>query len=288
MKKVFALCAVLVLGVSSMSAQDTEKKCCGKCENHIGLFNHLGWDINVGTQGIGIDLAVPITKYLELSVGVNHMPAFTYSTDAKIGHIKGNATDPATGFVYPYDIDGREVHITGNTERTTGEAKLSIYPFGTKNSLFVVGGISFGGNRLMKFKGYSSAIDDYYNNPNFTDVNGNVIPASAKDVIQAEIDKYEFQFDKEGNTRVEAKARKWRPYVGLGYGRLIPKKNIGFRVEAGVQLMGKVKLYQGDREVSVKNAVPEGYDDDISKVVDEINKYRVYPVLKFAITGKFL
>jgi hypothetical protein len=52
--------------------------------------------------------------------------------------------------------------------------------------------------------------------------------------------------------------------------------------------MGKVKLYQGDREVSVKNAVPEGYDDDISKVVDEINKYRVYPVLKFAITGKFL
>lgn len=273
MKKLFAVCVVALLGVGSMSAQVTDNR----------VLNHLGWDLNVGTQGIGVDLAVPITNYFELSVGVNHMPAFKFDTDVKVGHIKGTAS--YQGIDYPYDIDGKEIDIKANFERTTGEVKLSIYPFGAKNDLFIVGGLSFGGSRIAKLKGHSPAILDYYTNPNFTDVNGNVIPEEAKDEIQAEIDKYEFKFDKNGDARGEIKARKWRPYMGLGYGRLVPKKNVGFRVEAGVQLMGKMKIYQDGVQVDTKNAVPEGYDDDISKITDKI---KVYPVLKFAITGKFI
>ena len=274
MKKIL-LSFVLVLITSSAFAQ-SEKP-------FYGVFNRIGVDINVGTQGVGVDMAFPVTKYLELSVGVNSMPAFKYSDDIKVGHITGSTT--YAGVTYPYDIDAKSVDVKANLERTTGEVKLSFYPFGERNSLFVTGGFSFGGNRIARLSGYSTAIEDYYNNPNFTDVNGNVIPEAAKDEIQAEIDKYEFKFDKTGHAVGDIKVRKFRPYVGLGYGRLIPKKAVGFRVEAGVQFMGKMKIYQDGVQIDEENLVPDGNDDDLSKILDKV---KVYPVLKFALTGRFL
>jgi hypothetical protein len=42
-----------------------------------GVFNHLGVGLSAGSQGISIDAAAPLTKYLELNFGVNFMPGFT-------------------------------------------------------------------------------------------------------------------------------------------------------------------------------------------------------------------
>ena len=275
MKKIIALCTVFVLGVGSMSAQETQKKCCEtKCSSHIGVFNHLGGNINVGTQGIGLDLAVPITKYLELSVGLNTMPAFKYDFDINVGNLTAGQ----------YVFDGGSVNVKANMERTTGEAKLSIYPFGCKNDLFVVGGISYGGNRLAKITAYSDQIERFYSGAEMSDINGNPIPTAARPEVESQIDKYEVQFDHDGRAQGEIKVRNWRPYMGLGYGRLIPKKKVGFRVEAGVQIMGKMAIYQDGVKVNTKE-LNNGADDDFSKVADKI---KVYPVLKFALTGKFI
>ena len=64
-------------------------------------------------------------------------------------------------------------------------------------------------------------------------------------------------------------------------GRLVPKNRVGFRFEAGCQFMGKLKVYQDNKEVKINEL--NDSDDDLSKIID---KWTVYPVLKLTITGR--
>ena len=38
------------------------------------ILNHMDLGISVGTTGIGIDLAVPVTNYVRVRAGYNYMP----------------------------------------------------------------------------------------------------------------------------------------------------------------------------------------------------------------------
>ena len=101
--------------------------------------------------------------------------------------------------------------------------------------------------------------------------------------VSAELDKYNVKFDENGDVNGDVRVKKVRPYVGLGFGRLIPKNRVGFRFELGCQFMGKMKVYQNDTEVKI-NEMTKG-DDDLSKIIDKLT---VYPVLKFTLTGRIL
>jgi hypothetical protein len=76
----------------------------------------------------------------------------------------------------------------------------------------------------------------------------------------------------------------FRPYLGLGYGRLVPRGRVGFRAELGLQFMGHIKVYQNDSKLDIDQFVNKG-DDSLSKWV---NKLAVYPVLKFMLTTRIL
>ena len=99
--------------------------------------------------------------------------------------------------------------------------------------------------------------------------------------ISAELDKYNVKFDERGDINGDVRVKKFRPYVGLGVGRLVPKSRVGFRFEAGCQFMGKLKVYQDNQEVKINEL--NDTDDDISKIIDKV---KVYPVLKLTITGR--
>ena len=101
--------------------------------------------------------------------------------------------------------------------------------------------------------------------------------------ISAELDKYNVKFDENGDVNGDVRVKKFRPYAGLGFGRLIPKKRVGFRFELGCQFMGKMKVYQNDTEVNI-NEMSKG-KDDLPKIIDKLT---VYPVLKFTLTGRIL
>lgn len=105
----------------------------------------------------------------------------------------------------------------------------------------------------------------------------------SKNEVYAQIDKYEVQFDNNGDVKGEVKANAFRPYFGLGYGRMVPKKRVGFRAELGLQIHGKLKVYQGGSEVKIDDI--DVVDDELSDVID---KFKVYPVLKFTLTGRIL
>lgn len=56
MKKILALVALLLSIGSVVNAQESK--------DFRGVFNRVGANLSVGTEGIGVGVAAPLTKYL--------------------------------------------------------------------------------------------------------------------------------------------------------------------------------------------------------------------------------
>ena len=254
MKKQLIVCFMMLMGATTASAQlDFYER---------GIFNHVGLNAGIGTEGIDVGIAAPITDYLELGLGVNFMPSFTVKGDANL-----DITVPAEYEQYvPKD---NKVRIKGNFSRTTMDVKLSVYPFGDNSSFFVAGGFSYGGEKIAKLSGSSDIVSTLIAmgmNPNdFT----------------ADLSDYDIKFDENGDIHGDIRVKKFRPYVGLGFGRMVPKKRVSCRFEMGCQFMGKMKVYQNDKELPIMN--DNNADDDLSKVIDKLT---FYPVIKVTLTGR--
>ena len=257
--RLLTIATTVLLGAGSATAQD----------DFYGVFNHLGINAGISTEGITVGAATPITPYLELGMDANFMPGIKVKGTVNIG--AGDIRIPtATGGVDTYHIDKGD--LEGNFSRTTFNARLSVYPFGERNAFFIAGGLSFGGKKLAELSGYCSEVARLYSeHPEYTEQ------------ITAEIDKYKIVIDRKGNVEGDARVKSVRPYVGLGYGRLVPKNRVGFRIEAGCQFMGKIKVYQNGQELNA--VLNESGDDDLSKIID---KWTVYPVLRLTLTGRIL
>ena len=53
----------------------TLKTATGYCKEH-NVFQHLDVSVNLGTSGIGFDVASPIGNYVQLRAGYEFMPGF--------------------------------------------------------------------------------------------------------------------------------------------------------------------------------------------------------------------
>lgn len=252
MKKHLIVCLMMLAGVTTASAQSDDFE--------RGIFNHVGLNAGIGTEGIAVGIAAPITDYLELGFGVNIVPSIKVKADANIDF---NVPNEYAAYGIP---TGDKVKITGDFARTTMDVKLSVYPFGGNSTFFVAGGFSFGGKKMATVNGHSDVIAQYPEYAHYASV---------------ELDKYNINFDKNGDVNGDIRVKNFRPYVGLGVGRLVPIHRVGCRFELGCQFAGKLKVYQNDAEVKINEL--NDNDDDLSKVIDKLT---VYPVLKFTITGR--
>lgn len=225
--------------------------------NIFGIGNRVALGVGVGTEGIGIDAAVPITKYLQARVGVNIVPNININTTATVsGDYQGTS--------FSGDMD-----VTGKFSRTTFDVKLDCYPFGNSSSFFVTGGLSFGGGDLLAISGHSDQLKQEI--------------ATGKS-YGIEIGDYNIPVDENGDVNGGIKVKNVRPYLGLGFGRLIPKKRFGVRFELGAQFQGSPTVY-ADGVGDLNKVIGQETDDDISTFMDYL---KVYPVLKFSIRGRIL
>ena len=239
---------MLLIGASSVSAQDS---------NIFGIANRVGVGVGVGTEGIGVDVAVPVTKYLQARVGFNVMPYININTTADV-------SGTVNGTPYNGNID-----VKGKFSRTTFDFKVDCYPFANASSFFVTAGFSVGGDKLVKITGHNDDLKQY----NAQDRGYNV-----------EIGDYQIPVDKNGDVAGGIKVKNFRPYLGLGFGRLIPKKRFGARFEIGAQVQGKPVVY-ADGVGDLTKGMDQDTDDDISKFMDWL---QVYPVLKVSFRGRIL
>ena len=136
MRKLFLMCALAIMSLGQVSAQDFER----------GIFNHLGANVSVGTEGIGLGIAAPCTDYLEFGFGINFFPNAKVDGNVSIGAI---ITDVG------YTIPASKVKVEGAMARTTMDFKVNAYPFGSSNAFFMAAGFSFGGKKIFDLSGHS-------------------------------------------------------------------------------------------------------------------------------------
>ena len=106
--------------------------------------------------------------------------------------------------------------------------------------------------------------------------------------VGAELSDYNIKFDKNGDINADLRCNSFRPYLGLGFGRVVPKNRLGFRWEIGCQYMGKLKIYQNGSEVDVRKAFNDSMGEDGGDIADIVDKIQFCPVLKFQIVGRIL
>ncbi len=99
-------------------------------------------------------------------------------------------------------------------------------------------------------------------------------------------DNYFLEPDDDGNVNGVIKVKGFRPYVGFGIGRAIPKHCMGFQFDFGAQFWGKPKVYCQGQEVSKQSEY--GYDDEDGDFMKIAKKIVVYPVINFRIVGRII
>ena len=71
---------IFLLAVSLTAALSAQDK---------NILNHMDVGVNVGTLGVGIDVAVPVGDYVRIRAGYNYMPRITFHSDFPIETSKG-------------------------------------------------------------------------------------------------------------------------------------------------------------------------------------------------------
>lgn len=246
MKKFFLLLIAAGMSIMPVKAQ---------VGNILGIGNHLGVDVNVGTTGYGFEISTPLTQWVQARAGISIMPGIKFHVDTDV-----TGSYSANGQVINYS---EPITLHSNLSRVQGSLIFNVYPLGNHFPLFVAAGAYFGGKKLMNIKGHVP--DEVVEN------GGGMV----------EIGDYHIPVDPNGDVRGSLRVNSFRPYFGIGTGRPCPKSRLNFMWELGVQLEGKPKVFSDYGEAMEIN----GLDND--DTYHDIIKYlKVYPVLKFTLSGK--
>lgn len=267
MKKLMMLAVILLTSVGSVMAQKEYKR---------GFLNHVGINVGAGTEGISVGLAAPVTGFFELEAGVNVMPSFKLSGDLDVD-VNTSSLPQVPTVTYPTSAT---IHAEGSFDRTTFNVKANLYPFGGGTKFFIAAGLSIGGEKIAEVNGSCDQLREFSQS-----LPSQELKDQFRQAVSANLAGYNLQFDENYNVQGDIRCKKVRPYLGLGFGRLVPKNRLGMRLELGCQFMDKLKVYQNDTEIDINKALEDAGDDDLSKFVKDL---KIYPVVKFSFTGRIL
>ena len=267
MKKLMMMAVLLLAGVGSVMAQSDYKR---------GIFNHVGLNVGAGTEGISVGVAAPVTNFLEVEAGVNIMPSFKLSGDLDVD-VDTRSLQQVPGVTYPASAT---IHAEGSFDRTTFNVKANLYPFGGGTKFFIAAGLSIGGEKIAEVNGSCDELREISQSLPTQELKDQL-----RQAVSANLGGYKLELDENYNLQGDIRCKNVRPYLGLGFGRLVPKNRIGMRFELGCQFMGKLKVYQNGNEIDINKALEDAGEDDLSKFVKDL---KVYPVLKLSFTGRIL
>lgn len=275
MKRLFFIVgALFILGGSVMAqnAQDDNK-----------AFSHLSVGIGVGTTGIEFQVATPINNYLALRAGYSFMPAIspTFNIDFD---------DPNEAFLKKEDGTGYYDNADVKAKLHMGDLKLMVDAYPSKSSSFhVTAGFFLGNSKLVTANSTNHFINkDYWGNsgPELGDLKDPLHPKT-----------YTVVSDKDGHINADLKVKSFKPYVGIGFGRPVPKKRLNVSFDFGVQFWGKPELWtnmkgntkeeSGYQKIERDRIVnTQDYCDDVRDGMKIMEKVIAYPVITLRLNGR--
>lgn len=270
MKRLLLICALAIAGIGQTCAQDMDA-------DDLGIFNHVGAAVGIGTTGVSIDLAAPITPYVALRAGVDIFPKFTYKTDMKLSIDQNSQAAYQT--MFPGSTLPKEVKISGNPDLGAGHVLIDLFPAKT-SSFHVTVGAYFGKSDIANVWN-TNCVDELKNIYRYnTSAQREALNLKK---IGVDLGDYFLEPDDDGQIDATLKVKSFRPYVGIGFGRPVPMKSrITCNFDLGVQFWGKPEVYlQGNKLEAGKTN-----DDSTDDLLKNISKIQVYPVLNVRLVGR--
>ncbi len=267
MKK-FLLCSlVLLFGAVSAHA-------VGREERDLLVrrpFSNFAIGVSAGTTGIGASVATPLCRHVYLRAGFSTAPIsanFTYD-DFDFYDLVSDWAEIAPSVAD--DLNNVELQLKGKLQMSSGHVLFDIVPFRRgASSFFISAGLYFGSGKLVTVSG------------KFDDATMQTLEDCGIDITEVPIDiaDVEVMPNADGSVSADLKVKSVKPYIGLGFGRPIPRRRVGFRFEMGA-------LFHGNPEVTSKN-IKHGNSEELNDVNKFLKDFKVYPQLNFQITVRLL
>lgn len=266
MKKILLLTLVALGLMQSTNAQNTDKR----------VFNHLAVGLNAGTAGVGVDVAMPACRWVEIEAGFTMMPKVKYNTTVDINQL--SYTD-LNNVVNTLPSNLKTIGIEGKLNMVNGKVMFNILPFNNSNFHIKAGAYFGSGNIAQVYNKEDGLLKPVNDANNIIKQYNDTHPGSPQTLLGVAVgDDYLITPDQNGNASATFKTKSFKPYVGIGFGRAVPRKNrVGFMFDIGAMIWGKPQLQDHQGKDITK------FDDD---VYDVVKKITVYPVLNFRLCGR--
>lgn len=241
------------------------------------ILRQFSLSAGVGTTGVTVDLGTMVTDFIGLRGGIDIMPKFKYSTNLTLTLI--NHTED-------FDISripDYKVEVKGTLHNTTGHALLDFYPLVDRDFHLTVGAFIAGNHKTVDITTEESELlkrvaDLNARRGEFADV-----PLSYGQVA-AKMGDYNIMPSEDGTANAYIKVKKLRPYLGVGYGRVVPSRSrLRYQIDAGVQFTGKARVFYGESGEEITADGVRGEDGGYLKTISRIN---FYPVISFRLVGR--
>lgn len=239
----------------------------------LHILNHLAIGAEVGTPGWSVDLAVPVTSFVDVQAGFTMLPKFSLNPTLKM-----STTSFAGGQTLPMNAVDMKAYPTMKELKVM----VNVMPVPFLSSFHITGGIYYGSGNILEISNYEPLTDVVAANQAI-DAYNTLNPEAPQEHIGLKLGHYLLEPDQQGNIKAQARVNKVKPYVGIGFGRAVPKKRIGVKVDLGCIIWGKPTVYSGDVEAATSDI-----GDLSGGITKTISKMPVYPVLNIRICGRIL
>ena len=215
-------------------------------------FDHMALGVGLGTDGVSLHAGFPIGDFVGLRVGGNWVPGIGFNG---VGKFNVSSDGKTSG-------QQKEVPYQAQILMGGGDLLADIYPGRKTNFRFTVG-FGAGPKRLARV----------YNREPFL------------------VGKTFITTDKNGVVNADLNVNAFRPYVGIGVGRPVPNKRVGFSFDFGVYFTGGWQVWTTGRNTeSFTNEyirlTSASVDNKDNGVIDVLGNIPVYPVLRFRVNVK--
>jgi len=207
----------------------------------LGRRHALG--LNVGAQGFGADYAFKINH--AVSVRLRGMTLNTGLSDVN------------------YEIDGQNVLVDASISQQQIDLIFDFYPSKNSSFKFMVGGSYFLSN--------TANIDIRLSDTLFIGDDG-PDPDNRGDFV--------FYPDDIGGIGLEATWNQFAPYIGIGFGRAVPKKRVGFGIELGTFYTGNIALN------SSESGLMDVSEAEEAELEENLSSFNWYPQLNLRLAIK--